>query len=67
MLTYSHHTPVTKLPKPNAPPVSAALFQPVVRVSHAKKNTKIASWSQPPCGVGANDSVLAAPAASATR
>ena len=45
----------------------AALFQPVVRVSQAKKNAKIASSSQPPCGVGANESVLAAPAASATR
>jgi len=67
MLTYNHQTPLTKLPKPNAPPVRAALFQPVVRVSQPKKNTKMTSSSQPPCGVGANDSVFAAPAASATR
>ncbi|MDR8790012.1 hypothetical protein FEP76_05878 [Burkholderia multivorans] len=57
--------PLMKLPKPNAPPVSAALRQLAVRVSCAKNHTKTTSCSQPPCGVGAKHSVFAAPASSA--
>lgn len=65
MLMYSHQMPLMKLPNPNAPPVSAAPRQLDVRVSCAKNQTNTASCSQPPCGVGAKLSVLAAPASSA--
>ncbi|CAJ3171638.1 Uncharacterised protein [Burkholderia pseudomallei] len=57
--------PVMKLPKPNAPPVAAACFQLVVCVSCANSHANTTSCSQPPCGVGANVSVFAAPARSA--
>jgi hypothetical protein len=55
------------LPKPNAQPVSAALFQLLVRESHAKNSAKMTSSIQPPCGVGAKENVFAAPSTAATR